>query len=40
MLTGKPTETDTFWGMGRGADAYLAEPFVKDDLLSRVHRLI
>ena len=40
MLTGKPTETDTFWGMGRGADAYLAEPFVKDDLLSRVNRLI
>lgn len=40
MLTGRPTETDLFWGMRQGADAYLSEPFVKDDLLSRVSRLI
>lgn len=40
MLTARPIETDMFWGMRQGADAYLSEPFVKDDLLSRVSRLI
>lgn len=40
MLTARPTETELFWGMRQGADAYLSEPFVKGDLLSRVSRLI
>lgn len=40
MLTGRPTEADTFWGMKQGADAYLAEPFAGDDLVNRVNRLI
>jgi twitching motility two-component system response regulator PilH len=40
MLTGRPSLTETFWGMKNGADAYLAEPFVRDRLVYDVNRLI
>ena len=40
MLTGRPQYTESFWGLKQGADAYLAEPFVRDHLVYNVNRLI
>jgi DNA-binding response OmpR family regulator len=40
MLTGRPQEFEAFWGLNRSADAYLAEPFARDELLYNVNRLI
>jgi DNA-binding response OmpR family regulator len=40
MLTSKNQESDKFWGMKQGADAYLTKPFVGAELLANVTRLI
>lgn len=34
------TLTDRLFGLSRGADAYLTKPFVKEEFLTRVDRLI
>ena len=36
MLTSKNQESDRFWGMKQGADAYLTKPFIASDLLATV----
>lgn len=40
LLTSKGEETDKFWGMKQGADAYLTKPFVEADLLSEINKLV
>lgn len=40
MLTSKGQESDKFWGMKQGADAYLTKPVVPADLLAEIGRLI
>lgn len=40
LLTSKSEESDRFWGMKQGADAYLTKPFTNDVLLANVGRLI
>ncbi len=40
MLTGQPSESETFWGMRSGADAYVTAPFAADEVLARVNRLV
>ncbi len=40
LLTSKNQESDRFWGMKQGADAYMTKPFKNDDLVDQVHRLI
>jgi twitching motility two-component system response regulator PilH len=39
MLTTKGLDSDKFWGMKQGADAYLTKPFVNDDLIQQVNKL-
>lgn len=39
LLTSKNQESDRFWGMKQGADAYLTKPFNGDELLANVSRL-
>ena len=36
MLTSKNQDSDRFWGMKQGADAYLTKPFIESDLLATV----
>lgn len=36
LLTSKNQESDRFWGMRQGADAYLTKPFEETDLLETV----
>ncbi len=40
LLTAKSTESDQFWGMEAGADAYLTKPYNPDELLSKVQELL
>ena len=40
LLTSKNQESDKFWGLKQGADAYLTKPFLGDDLVTSVSRLI
>ena len=40
LLTSKDQETDKFWGMRQGADAYLTKPFDSSKLLDTVAGLI
>ncbi|MEM1206025.1 MAG: response regulator [Acidobacteriota bacterium] len=40
LVTSKDGESDRFWGMKQGADAYLTKPFATDDLLRTVDQLI
>ncbi|HEY7547594.1 MAG TPA: response regulator [Blastocatellia bacterium] len=38
ILTSKNQESDRFWGMKQGADAYLTKPWREDELLATVAR--
>lgn len=38
LLTSKTQESDRFWGMKQGADAYLTKPWREDELLAVVAR--
>ena len=40
MLTSKMQDSDRFWGLKQGADEYLTKPFVDEDLLANVKRLL
>jgi twitching motility two-component system response regulator PilH len=40
LLTSKDQESDKFWGMKQGADAYMTKPFKSEDLVTQVHKLI
>lgn len=40
MLTSKNQESDQFWGMRQGADAYMTKPFSEADLQAAVAKLI
>jgi twitching motility two-component system response regulator PilH len=38
MLTSKNQDSDKFWGMRQGADAYVTKPFVEAELLTTIAR--
>ncbi len=38
MITSKNQDSDKFWGMKQGADAYLVKPFSEEDLISAVKK--
>lgn len=40
LLTAKSTESDKFWGLEAGADAYVTKPYNADDLLTKVRTLL
>jgi len=40
MLTSKTQDSDRFWGLKQGADEYMNKPFVEQELLQNVARLI
>lgn len=40
LLSSKSQDSDKFWGMKQGADAYLTKPFDSTDLLANISRLI
>jgi twitching motility two-component system response regulator PilH len=40
LLTSKNQESDKFWGMKQGADAYLTKPYADTELLANVTKLI
>lgn len=40
LLTSKSQDSDKFWGMKQGADAYMTKPFDQAELLVQVHKLI
>lgn len=40
MLTAKAQESDKFWGMETGADAYVTKPFESGELLSKIAELV
>jgi len=40
MLTSKDQDSDRFWGMKQGADAYMTKPCDRADLLSHVAKLM
>lgn len=40
LVTSKTQESDRYWGMKQGADAYLPKPFKEAELLSLVGKLI
>lgn len=40
MLSSKNLESDRFWGMKQGEDAYMTKPFRKEELLANVSQLL
>ena len=40
LLTSKGNESDRFWGLKQGADAYLTKPFEDDQLIAHIRQLI
>jgi twitching motility two-component system response regulator PilH len=40
LLTSKSQDTDRFWGLKQGADAYLTKPFEEAELLANVAALL
>ena len=40
LVTSKNQESDRFWGMKQGADAYLTKPFADDQLVNAVNQLL
>lgn len=40
LVTSKSQDTDRFWGLKQGADAYLTKPFNDKDLLASVERIL
>ncbi len=36
LLTSKSQDSDRFWGMKQGADAYVTKPFMEEELLTSV----
>ena len=40
LLTSKTMETDRFWGLRQGADAYMTKPFMDHELLTSVGNLL
>ncbi len=40
MLTAKSQESDKFWGMEAGTDAYVTKPFDMDELIKEVRALL
>jgi len=40
LLTAKVTESDQFWGMESGADAYVTKPYNADELLAKIGALL
>lgn len=40
MITSKTQESDRFWGMKQGADAYLTKPCSQEELLKNVARFV
>ena len=40
LLTSKNQDSDKFWGMKQGADAYLTKPFNDADLIANIAKLI
>jgi twitching motility two-component system response regulator PilH len=40
MMTSKSQDSDRFWGLKQGADAYMTKPFNDDELLANVAKLL
>jgi len=40
LLTSKSSESDKFWGMESGADAYVTKPYNPEDLLAHIKDLL
>ncbi|MBF0252623.1 MAG: response regulator [Candidatus Omnitrophica bacterium] len=40
MVTAKSTESDQFWGMESGADAYLTKPYNSAELMGKIKSLL
>lgn len=40
LLTSKSQDSDRFWGLKQGADAYLTKPFNDADLIANIAKLI
>lgn len=40
MVTSKSQDSDRFWGLKQGADAYLTKPFEDQELIHRVGQLL
>ena len=40
LLTSKNQESDEFWGMKQGADAYMTKPFDPDKLLDKAREIL
>ncbi len=40
LLTAKTSDSDKFWGLESGADAYLTKPYSSEELLNKIRSLI
>ncbi|MDD5217966.1 MAG: response regulator [Candidatus Omnitrophica bacterium] len=40
LLTAKSTESDKFWGLESGADAYVTKPYNSEELLKKIAELL
>ena len=40
LLTAKSTESDQFWGIEAGADAYITKPYNEKELLVKIKELL